>query len=362
LLVKLPEVEVAGAFTNMKSVDAFLSENKDIQLAFVDISMPGESGMQFAERMEESGCRLQIVFVTSYKEYALKAYELPVLDYLVKPVSLERLERTVNRAIAARKASKLPRLSTHSRSSGQLIITLLGDVAVHNEIKSVKWSSPKSAELFAYLLLHRGKPILRSRLIADIFAGTSPAGVDASLNKVVLQLQQSLEPLQSKLSVISESDGYGLEINEAFLDYAEFESKVEKLQTIGAWNLEIALQVERMYTDDLFGDKAYVWAIKDTKRFAELYTSFVKRLVEALMSNHNTAAASKLLYKLHARNSLDESVVRLLMKLHAMSGDKLGLAEQYYDFVRLLSRELGIRPSEEFILLYESLLSEFSSS
>lgn len=358
MLVKLPEVEVAGAFTDTKSAGAFLSENADIQLAFVDISMPGESGMKFAARMEDSGSQVQIVFVTSHKEYALEAYELSVLDYLVKPVSQERLERTVNRALAAWRTFQEPRLE--NQSSGQLVVTALGDVAVRNEMGRVKWISRKSAELFAYLLLCRGKRIPRSRLIADIFAGMSSVGAEIYLNTVVYQLRKSLESLQLRAAVISENDGYVLELNEASIDYEEFESKAEKLQAIEAANVENALQIERLYTGDLFGDKAYVWAINDTERLAELYASFVKRLAGTLVSLSDTAAALKLLSKLHARNPLDESVVRLLMEVYAVSLDKKGLTVQYTNYVRLLSRELGIRPSQELILLYDSLLRGFS--
>ena len=84
----------------------------------------------------------------------------------------------------------------------------------------------------------------------------------------------------------------------------------------------------------------------------------MKRLAEALISLQYTTAASKLLLKLHARNSLDESVVSLLMKIHGLDGNKKGLTAQYTDYVKLLNRELGIRPSKELLLLYDSLVSD----
>lgn len=358
MLGKLPEVQVAGAFADTKSAAAFLRENADIQLAFVDIAMPGEGGLQFAALMEGSSSPVQIVFVTSHKEYALKAYELSVLDYLVKPVSQERLERTVNRALAGRRAFHTKRLP--DQSGGQLAVTMLGDVAVRNEAGRVKWMSRKSAELFAYLLLHRGKRIPRSRLIADIFAGMPADSAETYLNTVVYQLRKSLEPLHLRAVVRSENDGYAMELNEASIDYAEFESGVEKLQRIEADQVETALQVERLYTGDLFGDKAYVWAINETERLAELYASFVKRLAETLLSRSDKSAASRLLFKLHARNPLDESVVRLLMQVHAASRDKKALTAQYTDYVRLLGRELGMRPAQELVLFYDSLVTGLS--
>ncbi|MBO9606934.1 MAG: response regulator [Paenibacillaceae bacterium] len=355
MLEKLPEVQVAGVFADTQTASAFLDGNGDVQLAFVDISMPRESGLSFAARMEAKGLPMQIIFVTSHKEFAVKAYELSVLDYLVKPVSQERLERAVNRAIASRREWQEPQPA--NAGGGRLAVTVLGDVAVGNEAGRVKWISRKSAELFAYLLLHRGKSVPRARLVADIFAGMAEGSAVSGLNAAAQQLRQSLEPLRLHDAVRSESNGYALELGEASVDAAAFEQATAKLQTIGPERIDEALRVERMYTGDLFGNRAYVWAVHETERLAERYESFVTRLAETLLDRSEPAAASKLLVKLHARNPLDESTVRLLMRVHAASRDKKALTAQYADYARLLGRELGIRPEQELALFYDSLVA-----
>ncbi|MCU6793945.1 response regulator [Paenibacillus sp. WQ 127069] len=361
MLVKLPGVDVAGAFTDTQSATSFLRENTGIGLAFVDISMPGESGVEFAAKLEVSDPTMQVVFVTSHKEYALKAFELSVLDYLVKPVSQERLQRTVNRALANQQAVHSPLLSAPaSADCGRIVLTTLGDVTVSNEAGRVKWISRKCVELFAYLLLYRGKRIPRSRLVTDIFGGMYQVNAENYLNTTAYQLRKSLEPLGMREVVRSENDGYALELKDYIIDCVEFEKQVERLQTIDIENVESALQIERMYTGDLFGDKAYVWAIHETERYAELYASFVKRLAAVLMSLGDTTTASKLLLKLNERNPLDESVIRQLITIREMTGDKKGLTALYTDYVRLLSRELGIRPSVDLIHLYDMLLKRLS--
>ncbi|MCR8632703.1 response regulator [Paenibacillus radicis (ex Xue et al. 2023)] len=361
MLLKLPGVHVAGAFSDTMSASSFLRENTDIGMAFIDLSMPGESGIEFAAKLEASNSPMQVVFVTSHKEFALEAYELSVIDYLVKPVSQERLQRAVNRALANHRVIHSPSLSAPvSADSGKIVLTMLGDVAISNEAGRVKWISRKCAELFAYLLLYRGKRIPRSRLVTDIFGGMHKANAENYLNTTVYQLRKSLEPLGMREVVRSENDGYALELKEPVIDYVEFEKQTEMLQSIDAGNVERALQIERLYTGDLFGDKAYVWAIHETERYAEMYALFVKRLAVVLISLRNTAIALKLLLKLNERNPLDESVIRHLMTIHEMTGDKKGLTALYTNYVRLLSRELGIRPSEELIHLYDLLLRRFS--
>lgn len=361
MLVKYAELKVTGTFVNTDAAAAFLSENPDVELAFVDISMPGDSGLTFAARLDEAGCKTQIVFVTSHKDYALEAFELSVLDYLVKPVTQERLERTINRALESRKiVQPLQQADTAIRGMSRVSVATLGDFFVRNESGRVKWISSKSAELFAYLLLNRGRRISRSRLVADIFAGMASVNAEKYLNTTVYQLRKSLEPIGLREAIRSENDGYALELDDAVIDYVEFERQTENLGSIDAGNVEEALNVERLYTGDLFGSKAYVWAIHETDRLSERYASFVKNAAETLLTLSNTAAASKLLLKLHGRNPLEESVVELLMKKHGLDGDKKGLTAQYTDYVRLLKRELGIRPSQELLMLYDSLVSGLS--
>ncbi len=361
MLAKLPEVQVVGAFSDTRSAKAYLEKHGDIGLAFVDISMPGESGLTFAAGMNVAEAPMQIVFVTSHKEYALKAYELSVLDYLVKPITQERLQRAVQRALAASRTwapgPAMPAPAATAVGTGKTVVTVLGDVVVSNEAGRVKWISRKSAELFAYLLLHPGRRIPRSRLISDIFGGMEHEQALKYLNTSIYHLRKSLEPLGLRDTVRSENDGYALELpSDSEIDYVEFAVQASRLQTVASDNIDRAQRIEQGYTGDLFGDRAYVWAVHETERYAELYASLSGKLAEAYLLMGNAAAALKLLAKLNQRNPLDESVIRRMLLARERIGDKNGLNALYADYVRLLDRELGIRPPDDLVGYYESLI------
>jgi two-component system LytT family response regulator len=94
MLVSYSDLEVVGEASNgLETLQMAQSAKPD--LIFLDIEMPELSGLEVAEALAGDG--ITIVFVTAYSEHALKAFELSALDYLVKPVSPERLFETIER-------------------------------------------------------------------------------------------------------------------------------------------------------------------------------------------------------------------------------------------------------------------------
>lgn len=94
---------IALAPNGLEALRLIEAEKPDI--AFLDIRMPGLTGLEvaaeLADRLEDGAPVPKLVFVTAYDEFALKAFELAAVDYLLKPVSADRLAKTVERLKAA---------------------------------------------------------------------------------------------------------------------------------------------------------------------------------------------------------------------------------------------------------------------
>lgn len=91
---KVPFLHLIGACDSV--MDAMkVMEKEKIDLIFLDIQMPGFTGLQFIESMTE---KPMIILITAYKQYALEGYNLDVTDYLVKPVSLDRFIKACYKA------------------------------------------------------------------------------------------------------------------------------------------------------------------------------------------------------------------------------------------------------------------------
>lgn len=93
------------------STDALrLAEDLHPDLLFLDIQMPGLTGMHLAGALQFSSANSHIIFVTGFSEHALQAFEHGALDYLVKPVSAERLAKTLAR-VRALLSAPAPRIT-----------------------------------------------------------------------------------------------------------------------------------------------------------------------------------------------------------------------------------------------------------
>ncbi len=97
LLLEFPEIEVIEEATNAKEgIEKIEMLNPD--LIFLDIQMPGKTGFDMLQELDRIP---QVIFTTAYDEYALKAFEVNALDYLMKPIEPKRLADALQKLIQA---------------------------------------------------------------------------------------------------------------------------------------------------------------------------------------------------------------------------------------------------------------------
>jgi two-component system response regulator LytT len=108
LLGDFPEVEVIATGSNgLEAVE--LIQNLDPELVFLDVNMPGLDGIGVVRRLRERGVDgPHFIFVTAYDQYAVEAFRLQAMDYLLKPVDKNRLAETIDRAKRAIQDTKGP--------------------------------------------------------------------------------------------------------------------------------------------------------------------------------------------------------------------------------------------------------------
>ena len=91
-----PQLDIVAACEDGgEAIEAIAEHQPDV--AFLDIRMPGLTGLEVAAAAAEASPATQIVFVTAYNQYAIDAFDKGAVDYLLKPIARERLAATVKR-------------------------------------------------------------------------------------------------------------------------------------------------------------------------------------------------------------------------------------------------------------------------
>jgi two-component system LytT family response regulator len=99
--LKVKELQLVDTFSNAMDASSFLRDN-DVDIMFLDINMPMLDGLEFLETLHKKPF---VIMTTAHEEHALKSFELEAIDYLVKPISLPRFLKSVDRVIGLKQGS-----------------------------------------------------------------------------------------------------------------------------------------------------------------------------------------------------------------------------------------------------------------
>lgn len=129
-----------------------------VDVAFLDIKMPGMNGLMLAKRLKEINGKINIIFVTSYSEYAPDAFSLHASGYVLKPIDPEQVKKELLNL----------RNPVHPQDEG-LRIQCFGSFEVFMEGKPIHFKRSKSKEILAYLVDRQGASISRKQLAAVLW-------------------------------------------------------------------------------------------------------------------------------------------------------------------------------------------------
>lgn len=156
MVSEVKELELCGLFETGEQLLNYL-KNQPLDAVFLDIEMPGVNGLQLSEQILNLNENINIIFITAFNQYAIEAFELQALDYLLKPLTEERLDKTVKRL-----------LKMHKTSTGPVkpFIQCIGDFEVLLNDEALFWRNSKAKEILAFLVQKSGVPVTWEK-IAD---------------------------------------------------------------------------------------------------------------------------------------------------------------------------------------------------
>jgi two-component system LytT family response regulator len=194
LLSSIEGVELVGeADSGLRAVDMIEREEPDLVL--LDIQMPGLDGLGVIEALDDPP---PVIFVTAYDEYAIRAFEVHALDYLLKPFSRARLEKAIRRAqeamsqghdLAEQLAPLLENLAAQGRYLARLAVRDRERIRVL-DVGEVDWIGVEQEQV----LVHAGsQTYLIRRTLAELEARLDPARFFRAHRSVIVNLDRVQE-------------------------------------------------------------------------------------------------------------------------------------------------------------------------
>ena len=156
----LPQISEAKGFTRAVDVLEWLS-HETVELALLDIDMPGMNGIRLAERIKAGCPDTAVIFLTGYPQYAVDAFEVRASGYLLKPITREMLEKDVVYALAVRGVGMVP--------EGHVVVRTFGNFDVYVDGNPVRFHRARSKEIFAYLVDKQGIRLIRKEIFTALW-------------------------------------------------------------------------------------------------------------------------------------------------------------------------------------------------
>ena len=211
-----PDAEVVACKSALETLE--LPDVASFDVAFLDIDMPGRSGIELARELKGINPRINIVFATGFGEYMADAFQLHSSGYLMKPVTaadvaeeLRNLRFTSSQGVA-------------ERDERGLYMRCFGDFEVFSGGKAISFDRAKTKELLAFLVDRHGA-VVSLREAEAVLWGDSQGGGGVSssyLRTLVADLKRSLDECGHSDVLVKRRGEVGLDTTRLTCDYYDF--------------------------------------------------------------------------------------------------------------------------------------------
>lgn len=307
---KIKEQDLVS-FTNPMDAIHYIEKEKP-QVVFADIEMPMVSGITLASRVRSSCPGIEVVFVTAHKQYAVEAFEQYALDYLLKPLMLERVKKTVERIEERLKEKSV----VSPMDSPKILIKLMGDAGTFKDgmMLDYKWRSGKIRELFVFLLHHRHRFVSKYEIFEALIPEEDPEKSSATLNMILYRLRNKLQQHDLPIVIKFQDDAYKLVYSdEVQVDVDLWEQHLKTTPIITESNLSTCLNYMALAEGPYLKNLDYPWLADQHEIYQEKYLERLRKIGDFYFNHRYYEDALDIYRKVYKEEPLHEWLnIRLL--------------------------------------------------
>ncbi|QJD86253.1 response regulator [Cohnella herbarum] len=340
-----PSLTIVGTFTSSAAALAAYEEIKP-DAAFLDVEMPRMGGIELADKLKAIDERVQIVFTTAYPQYAVEAFRVSAVDYLLKPVTPDAIERVVSRLSKNHALHSMP--PPHAAATEEPTVRCLGTFETRlSDGSLMSWPTRKTEELFAYLLVYPNRIAGKWHLADLLWPDLDESRALHNVHNTVYRLKKALREAGIAVELTHSGEGYDLRKPPIFTDLELFRDFMKGAASIDE---EKAVEGTKLLISSrgaLFAGKDYAWSAGLEAEIFQQQASLASKLSDYYRRSGDETAAKEMLRAYLSYAPLDEKMNAELLRLYSKSGE-LGLFRSHYDkYAGLLSEELGLAPSDQ---------------
>ena len=205
-------------FDNYMELIDYVKTGK-VNLVFADISMPGMDGLELMQFIKGANDKVEVVYVTGYDEYALKAFDVGAFGYVLKPYNVEKIKQIIERF----------KKVTHFSSNSIVEIRTFGRFDAFVDGQVVHFSNKKSKELFAILVDRLGGTVTMEQAIDILWEDRPYDEKTKNLYRIALKnLRDTLEQAGCANILVESRGQRSINFANIKCDYYEYMKNPEK--------------------------------------------------------------------------------------------------------------------------------------
>ncbi|MFD1850653.1 response regulator [Oceanobacillus bengalensis] len=341
---KIHRVEVIAKYNNLEVIkkSALI---KEADVIFLDIEMPEMNGIELAEKILEINTNISIVFVTAYNTYAVEAFELNALDYVLKPVELDRLRKTLERM-----EEKIQNQKQQPKEENiQLRINVSRELSFefsNGKLEFIQWRTTKTQELFLYLLHHGEKTVRKSELVELLWSDFNQDRAYSQLYTAIYHLRKSLKKYSDHFIIKNVGEGYNLSTKNVLIDLLEWESKITLAPPVTIETIDDYENNMQLYQGAYLQEYDYLWTETERYRLEQLFLKVAYKIANYYDEKNQLEKAETWYVKICQVRPEDENARFSLMKLYDTLGLSILVDRQYIELDKALS-ELNLQINTE---------------
>ncbi|GMQ56687.1 response regulator [Vallitalea sediminicola] len=336
LLKKYQDIEIVGTYTD---IDAALEKikNDTVDVIFLDIEMPKMKGIHAADKISLIDPSIGIIFVTAYDDYAVDAFEINAIDYVMKPVLKRRLDKTIERIRSKHHTvDKSDKKSKHNK----ILCFRNFELFINNKI--IKWRTSKSKELTAFLIYNKGEFVHRDKVIETLWPDKEYTQSIKLLHTSIYYIRKVLKEAGTGDILIYSNEMYKLNTEELDCDICEF-YKIENISNkITKYNIESLEKMISLYRGEYFEENDYSWVVHERERLSHIYMNTLKKIADYYNQQSEYNKALYYLKKITEKDPYNEEIHEIVLDTYLQKKDFKSFLEYYNQLVSDFKKELDI--------------------